>query len=142
MRLTNGTKILIVGLLFGASAAYAGRPERDYQKSLEAPTKEAVDAVKAACGCSPAVKVDWDSFKSAENMSVISFAVSSYKTATEETCNHDKDGKAAFCKQVKKVEIKFTGNDPTTVCASGTCTFNINGTSFHGAQYQAFLDKL
>jgi hypothetical protein len=141
MRLTRGSMSLVMALLFSASA-YAGRPERDYAKSLEAPIKEAADTVKAACGCSPAIKVDWESFKTAEDMSSIGSAIGTYKTDTEETCKNDKEGKAAFCKQVKTVAVKFTASEATTVCASGTCTFNIGAHQVFGAQYEKFLQSL
>jgi hypothetical protein len=125
-----------------ASFALAGLPEREKQRELEPKVKAASDAVAATCGCSPAVAVDWATFKTVESMYTVDFAVASYQEIAEATCKADQQAKAGFCSNVKNVAVKWTAEEPNAVCAAGTCTFTVGSQSYQTAPFKDFLEKL
>jgi hypothetical protein len=140
--MSNHLAIAAAGAVALASLAHAGLAERERQRELEPKIASAVAAVTATCGCSPALQVDWSSFKTAASMYTIDFLMSDYQGIAESICKADAEAKAGFCSSVKSVAVKWTADAPTASCASGTCEFAVSSESYFTAPFREFLEKL
>ncbi len=98
----------LVGLMLVSAPVRAGKPERDRAKELERLMKAAQGAIKKSCGCGPSLAGKWQSFPDVHKMFRCHDTVEAIKDASVKHCT-DADSKRAYCRNVSRFEIAFTG---------------------------------
>lgn len=104
-------------LCLATGPAFAGKAERDLKKKV---TKEALvpaaAAIKAACKCATALKVNWGSFKVVKQMGSIKYELGYVGKVVSKFCKSDKESRGLYCKHVKAIEIMFHAkSSPETI---------------------------
>ncbi len=120
---------MVLAVVAVTSVAMAGKPERDRQAELT-PKAAALKAdLKSRCGCDITVTVNYDSYKTADDMFRVEAAFSSLTEATA-ACSSATE-KPIICKHLKGYTVAFSAN-PVAAESGGTITCGSNANSHCG----------
>ena len=127
MNRTKSALIVCGVLLMAASAAIAGKIEREYMKEVVKPAiAKAKKTYKSSCGCALTVVAD-PSMKTKDDLNLIRSTVNSVEREVGKYCS-DKESKAAVCKMKT---LKIVKADDTGFSFSGsTGTAKSDGQSY------------
>jgi len=89
--------------LFSVQGAYAlSLKLKKEQKSTQEKIDKELTDIKKNCGCTPAVQIDWESFKDKSDFPIASRNMQNISSAMANVC---KDFKAEVCKGIKTIKI-------------------------------------
>jgi hypothetical protein len=109
---------LILIALFVPVLAFAGKEERDYRKAEVDPAlAKAGKVLEAKCGCAVKLDVNWDQFKTRDQLYTLMHFAENISSGAPDYCGDDAESKKAFCKMKtlsivldKEVKFTFSGN--------------------------------
>ena len=111
-----------------AGSAHAGKEERDYQANELAPAmKDAASALLKGCGCAWKTNVNWDTFKTKDQMMLLRYFSTSVAENARRYCD-TAASKKAIC-QLKTLNMSV-GKPTSFVFQNGTGTWITDGQSY------------
>jgi hypothetical protein len=93
----------VFGFAFGA---YAGKAERDTADEAKPALETIAKKVKTECGCDIKVTANWDSYKLAKDMRLITSAGDSFEAAAKKQCDTPAN-KKALCDNLTAVTVSY-----------------------------------